>query len=416
MAYDPFAFTSEAQHLRAFVTVIVAGVDVTQKLDPHLVSVVVIDEVKSEADIELDDRDATLPLPPLGSPVQVAMGWMNGASEIVFNGYIADLEYAFGRKEGGRRMFIHCEGGNLMSQINSPMQNNWGEGAPPGQEIGNMVGLSSVLGEAAQHAGATLGRISPQFANIKRDYWSQNGVSFNHLGQSIAEEVGGMWGIRDGNQGHLVSLDDTQGSAVAQWGVNLIGLRVRPLYASGTWAGNNQQFFSAMMGQWNSLQQMLKLPMPFGGFSQQFQPPRPAPNDNDAAQQNGGGGSGYAGKGRVLINGNPSIKVPFDLTISGVRAGVDGAYTVVKVEHHYNRNGYVTWVDVLTKGTAGASTNVGTAWPLPHGIAGLPPATTEVPAARGPGVLALPGETFTSAAPDPGAALQQMLQVPLKHP
>ena len=65
----------QSQRFRAFVKVIVDGRDVTDRLDPYLVSVLVKDGGTWEAHIELDDRDARLDIPPFNAPLVVELGW-----------------------------------------------------------------------------------------------------------------------------------------------------------------------------------------------------------------------------------------------------------------------------------------------------------------------------------------------------
>ena len=69
----------QSSRLKAYCRVFIDGFEITDKLDPHLVSVRVIDGgPKSMIELEVDDRDGKLPLPKLGSLVTVTLGWQTG--------------------------------------------------------------------------------------------------------------------------------------------------------------------------------------------------------------------------------------------------------------------------------------------------------------------------------------------------
>src|SRR5262245_51952898 len=65
LAYDPFtpSIARETLRRKAYCVINVGGIDVTNRLDPHLLSVTVIlrADMYDEAHIEIDDRDGRLP-------------------------------------------------------------------------------------------------------------------------------------------------------------------------------------------------------------------------------------------------------------------------------------------------------------------------------------------------------------------
>jgi hypothetical protein len=86
--------------------------------------------------------------------------------------------------------------------------------------------------------------------------------------------------------------------------------------------------------------------------------PRPAPNQQVAQQQTQGAQqlTGYAGDGRILINGEPTARGGTgSVVVVGARPGVDGTYIIKTAEHVYSRQGYLTWLDVFVN--IGASSN-----------------------------------------------------------
>lgn len=91
--FDPFLGTpTQTNRLRAYCTIIVDGFNITNKLDPHLISVRVVDEGIGSAEIEIDDREGRLPIPLLGKSVQIQLGWTTESMKVVFTGTTNDVE------------------------------------------------------------------------------------------------------------------------------------------------------------------------------------------------------------------------------------------------------------------------------------------------------------------------------------
>ena len=132
---------------------LVHGQDISTRLHPYLISVQTIDNLEGgmdECHIELDDRNAELQIPPDGAELQVCLGWAGEGPRlfdsgrgsagfknipknllqmtpeqvkqeakfggpglvIVFDGWVVKVESGFGRRGGGRRMWIDGEGDN----------------------------------------------------------------------------------------------------------------------------------------------------------------------------------------------------------------------------------------------------------------------------------------------------------------
>lgn len=354
--YDShFVGPSQATRLKAAIQVIVAGKDVTNRLEPYLINVHVIDGVKGrECHIELDDRDHRLPLPPLGAQCIVMMGWTHELIVSVFNGYINDVEHGFGREQGGRRMWVHAYGADyITTNIKEPFTQSSGEGAPAGQQEGTKIPLSEPLNKAAKSAKATM-KIHPAFANIMRDSFMQMNASFIQYGEQIANEHGGYFRVVDGNVGELTRkgqrADGSNTPVIkAYWGDNLIGWRVHIYSGRTNWKGGKQAVYNVAKAAWTMLKKIGNAPKPFGGASN-FQMPGPAPNESVGNQHNDGSNetaeSAY-GEGRIVINGEPRAEANCHVALRGARPGVDGYWTALTVEHIYSRQGYVTWLDVV---------------------------------------------------------------------
>jgi uncharacterized protein len=365
---DPFGGSPvQSNRLRAYCKINIDGlsgsVDVTSRLQPFLLSVRVRNGIGGVSDytaeIELDDRDARLPIPPLGAHVTIDLGWISENAYQVFDGTVQDVEHGFARKQGGRRMWIQCSGENHMGAGKDPMQGHTGEGAQGGENEGSPIKILDALTKAAGNAGHSF-QIAPKFASLTRDYVSQNNESFYHFGNRIADEIGGFFRVVGGTRAMINAADEMADGAyptvIAQWGYNLISWKVHPMMARPAWSGSNQQFFDHLKGQWNTIAGQVGMKSPWGAVTSLFALPQPAANASNADQDNSGQADGIAagtGPGRIVINGEPRAKGGGYVQLSGARPGVDGLYHIDTAEHLYSREGYVTWLDVyiMTKGS-----------------------------------------------------------------
>jgi hypothetical protein len=360
----------QTNRLQAFCIVIVGGVDITDKLNPYLISVRVVDTKIPTAEIEIDDRDARLPIPPLRAPISVNLGWIAEGSYMNFEGEVVDIEYSDARGGGGRHMTVHCRASNnVANKAKEPGSDNLGDGAPPGENVGKLIGLDKWLGHATGTAGFTVDWGADALAKagkLLKDHHDRNNEGLYQLVEREAKGAGLTTQWLTGNKVKLLSLNDKQGSVIAQVGYNLISLRVRPYSASGSWSDSRQHWFDTKLGQWKRM----KSPITTGvsqfdaaiGAIAGFLLPKPAPDEASAQADRDGGSEqvGYGqGHGRICINGEPSAKFMCAVTVIGVRSGVDGSYTAWDaVEHIYSRQGYVTWLDVITDAKGATGSNV----------------------------------------------------------
>lgn len=389
---DPFhGDPVQTKRTKAYCVVEVAGVNVTSALEPFLISVHIVDGANEyQCEIELDDRDGRLPIPALNSPLSVSLGWTAESVIKVWTGLIQDVEHGFGRRQGGRRMWIKGNGGNFMGGVKSQAQDSHGDGAPPGQQEGPGVSLNSVLSSVAGASGLKA-VVHGELGSITRDHWSQNNESGMHFVQRLANELGATFRLRGGDSleftkpGEIPS-GGNAGTVICKWGVNLIGYRVRPMAARPSWGGSNQQFFDTKAGQWMSVAKQFGLPNPWALASSVFRLPNPAPNAGVADQHNGGAANqiSFGGDGTIIINGEPRAQMSSVAQIVGVRPGVDGEYLVKNAHHVYSRQGYTTRLHVgpNASGVGAGSISAGYIGVPSPGLGGVAPAT---PSAPGPG-------------------------------
>jgi phage protein D len=352
LAYDPFtpAIGRETLRRKAYCVINVAGIDVTNRLDPHLISVVVIlrADMYDEAHIEIDDRDGRLPIPPLYAPVEIALGWEHEGARIIFTGTISDIASSFGRKQGGRRLWVEATSVNPNSGVKEPAQFHLGEGAPPGQQEGQKIPFAQAANEIFGQAGLSV-RMSPRGMGVARDYWYAMNESPMHWGLRLARELGMHFRIV-GNEAIFTDMDESFGTLTAKWGEGLISWHIYPFAARGQWGESNTQVYDFAQATWQIIGKA------FGGrqapwsFAEALKTlPHPAPNASVADQDNEGQGENSdskRGSGHLVINGEPLAKPSMTVEVIGARPGVDGTYNIVEAEHDYSRRGYTTRLEV----------------------------------------------------------------------
>jgi phage protein D len=385
---------------------------VSARLSPYLISVQVIDSLSEmpQCNIELDDRNAELQIPPDGDPIYVALGWagegprlfeggrgktfehtaslglMAGEKEAawggpgmvpVFIGWVTSVESGFGRRGGGRRLWIEAKGNNDKSTTKELQRGHVGEGKQEdggggsqgggsgggaggsgggaGAGGGGQIPMQTALTQVFAKSGLSV-KLSPQMAKIKRDYWNWNDSPMN-LGRRLAEENGGFFTISNNiasmvGKGEFTNADGTPMPNVeAVWGVNLIGWRIKPYTSRPQYGGAAARHFDFMEAAWKTVEGKVGGSTPFGGagaIAHQIA----SVADSATAEQNNAGAAGDAssnrGHGWVLLNGEPNCKAGGMVTIVGARPGIDCTYLIEQAEHNYTRGvGYTTRCNVM---------------------------------------------------------------------
>lgn len=368
---------------RAFVQILIMNKDVTDSLDPHLISVnVVLKRMgQSTAAIELDDRDASLPIPPDQASVKIQMGWAGSGPQLplskhvervygvgipdkvlndkvaelpyqatgmqmVFMGTINSVESGFSRNGGGRRLWIECKGGSDKSDGKTPATMTVGEGQPNEGE-GQSLSLADFLSNVADSHGFSL--VVQGVDHIKRDFWSQHNESFFSLGERMAKEHGlnfQVWGRVAYLTAAGVQPDGTATPTIeATWGTNLISWRIKPYAGRAQWKSSSSRFFDSWNGLWKHVAMPILGSAPFTRSEAVASLPNAVPNAQVGEQTNEGVNAESTekrGTGWVIINGEPACIPMGTIKISGARPGVDGSYRIDEAEHNYTRGGGYT--------------------------------------------------------------------------
>ena len=360
---DPFIGTSEkTSRMRAFCRINVDGIDVTNKLSPHLISLRILLGIPSTScEIELDDRDAILPIPRVLSRVDVALGWQAERLIGVFSGVILDIEHGFGRKQGGRRMWVHADGANLLGKLKEPIQDSMGEGAPPGAKEGPLRSLSDWSQQFLKHAGIKA-NIDSAMGKFMQDHWSAANESPMHLLTSLADQYGFVHQFTEGDVVNMERPGQRGVSCAAVWRDNLIGWRVRPFAARSTFASSKSETYDAKQSAFNLFKQNFGNKAPWSQGTAAVGQQAAAATASAAGQANEGAQSAASGSlqgnGRIIINGEPLAQWNSYVSLRGARPGVDGLYLITTVEHVYARQGFITTLEVIPWAGAPSDQNI----------------------------------------------------------
>ena len=414
------SYTVPAEHQgprrHAAVQIIVNGLagkggeDVTSKLHPYLISVQVIDSLEGDNDqcnIELDDRNAELQLPPDHVTLQVAMGWSGSGPKVpnrgrtsapfanettggsvfsamteeyvrqfvkgempwggpgmsvVFSGNVSSVESGFGRRGGGRRVWIEGTSSNVLSKAKEVQHVNTGEGVPDDSAAGGAAGgaagaeipLLQHMQSLFKESGLSV-KLSPEMMKLKRPAWAAHQSPLDWAKQ-FAKDNGAYFKVANGvatmiKKGEAVNADgDPVPTIMAIWGINLIGWRIKPYTGRPQWGGGQARFFDIDSAEWQKAVIEIGGKTPFGGADAILRQAASVAGKREADQSNEGGSrdsTGRRGTGWVLVNGEPEVKAGFYVYIDKARPGVDGRYLITEVEHNYTRGvGYTTRMNV----------------------------------------------------------------------
>ena len=218
------------------------------------------------------------------------MRWGGPGMELLFNGWVSEVESGFGRRSGGRRVWITGTSGNVAGLAKEANNETSGEGQPEDKSAGGSEGggggaggggggaggggggggegkvpLNSFMQDTFQGSGINV-KLSPEMVKIKRDFWSLSNQSPMDFANSIAKEIGGVMKIA-GNVVTIIGSNEgvnadgmTMETVDAVWGVNLIGWRIKPYTGRPQWDKASSRHFNVMDAKW------LTQSMGIGGF------------------------------------------------------------------------------------------------------------------------------------------------------
>ncbi|RYC10185.1 phage late control D family protein [Ciceribacter ferrooxidans] len=319
---------------RAHFLVSVDGRAVTRNFLPILLSVSITKGTDQTADsvrFDLDDRGGTLRWPETGTPVHVELGREGGAIR-TFDGEVDTPSWALSRT-GGAVLSVSARSVSLRGKAKQPAEKHW-EKKP----------LSAILEEAGKEAGVTMS-VHGDFASVVPDWEAMDAESFISFGERLAREHGAIFRI-EGSRGVFVPY----GSSVSGAGLSTITVtRERLISASGFSPVTDRPRIKQKVETYYDLDEAKRLAERYAsgdsveaddqtGFSAA---------DKETAKRRAKAGSKKAnrdkGSGSVTIDGDATGQPGGKAILSGLRAGVDGTYTITSVTDELSRSsGYTT--------------------------------------------------------------------------
>ncbi|MFN3890184.1 MAG: phage late control D family protein [Beijerinckiaceae bacterium] len=310
--------------------VTVDGANMTDRWNPYLTSIEVSDKdgtASDTANLTFNDSDGQCILPRDGGGVVIELEGVK-----VFEGTVDEVR-STGARGQGRLLTVSCKGFDSRGKVKEPQEFHKDDAS-----------LQEFMDDAARRAGLKSVRIDPDFAQIRRDYWSADSESFIHLGERLARELGGTFKIR-GRTAVLVKRGEgasPAGSAMpivrGVWGDNLISWDIAPFVGRPRHTKARVRWFDRKAARWKEEDVQVDGQTPPAATSPKF-----TAGDKETAQRRAkakkseserDGGEGSA---RILLN--PTAQAEGTFVLVGARPGIDGAYRIAGVTHACDRSG-----------------------------------------------------------------------------
>jgi uncharacterized protein len=160
------------------------GKDITDKIKDRLLSLTVKDEAGSKSDtvdLEIDDRDHLVPLPPLDSKLTVSIGW---GDQLEYMGtYVVD---EISIKGNAKAVTVRGKASEIAPKYKDPITRSY-----------NKKKISEIVSEVAGRHGLGAA-VHPKFANRKIDHIDQSEESDSHFMTRLAKQHGAVAKVADG--------------------------------------------------------------------------------------------------------------------------------------------------------------------------------------------------------------------------
>lgn len=321
---------------RSIYLVTVNGRDITSTLAPilHSASVSLRSGAQGDtASIILDDTRGQIEMPSIGASISIALGWSDTGARVVFDGTVDETRSA-GSRASGRILTISAKGFDAAGAAKDRIRKHWDDAT-----------VRTILGDAASLAGIGSAQVDPQLAGITLAYWAMSDESFLHMGQRLAERIGGNFRIqRD------VAIMARRGAeyspgVVARFGDNLHGWDIAPILGRKLYGKVVAPFYDRDAARWD------KVDVETGLQSDAVLTISPPADDSDDAQRQAEAQAEAskrgAGGGAVTIEGSSDATPDGRCVVVGARPGIDGSYRVAGVLHSISRGaGFVTELEL----------------------------------------------------------------------
>ena len=314
--------------------VIADSTDITAAIKRGLLSLRVTDEAgvgSDKVEIKLDDRDGKIALPRTGAELDIALGYQE--TGLVRMGlYIVDEVSITSPPQS---MTIRAHAADMRQVLKAPRTKTWGE-----------VTLADVVNEIAAAHGLEP-KISSDMASIQLPYLTQTEESDLHLLTRLARNHGA---ITKPVHGKLLFVPKGQAKSVS-------GTLIEPVAIAGqqltSWEASfaDRDKYGSVQANFHNKQTAEKETIKIGGAEPVYTL-RHTYDSADQAKQNASAALERLKRGTGTLNislpGNTRLISEGKITLSGIRAGVDGEWIATRVEHVLDNSGYQCRLDAET--------------------------------------------------------------------
>ena len=323
---------------QAIFAVVVAGNDITLRIQDIVQSITVSDKAGTTADtatIVLDDSAGNLIFPSYSAPIEIFLGFRGTGISSVFIGTVDEVRQSGGR--GGQTITITAKGIDTSGKAKESQQ----------RHFDNMT-IEDMLKAAGAYAGVTDIRVDQDLATITRKYEHMDDESFVAFGERIAKEIGGTFKMRNGvavlakkNSARTPSGEPLP-PVFAVRGENLHTWDIAPYIGRPRYKRIIVRFYDARKAKHDKVVVDTEVEGSDAIAIGTFRAPNKetAKEKANALKAESERGSGV---GSVIIEGNANAQPEAICNIVSSREGIDGAYVIDGVDHKYSRGaGFVT--------------------------------------------------------------------------
>lgn len=317
--------------------VLIDGRDVTSILDPFLLELKVTRSAGQAADnldLTLADADGRIALPNKRSTVYVSV-----SGTAIFDGFVTDVTCDITKSEG-RRIKLSASSvdeGSKAKQRSLQHRDN-AKFSEVAAEFGKKAGLSVI----------TAGTIGDEY----RDYWIQQNESYISWAQRMAREMGATFKAQ-GKRAIFVARNEgisASGKPLttisATWGVNLLSASIKVISTKPKFSKVRVSYFDKDKGKRVDVDADVDdtdvdaiLRQHLSTATEKHAKSRAEALKKESQRQ--------SGDGTLEIIGNEFAEPEANISVSGIRSGVDGTYRIHSLDHRLSkRAGFVTTVQI----------------------------------------------------------------------
>ena len=327
---------------RAIYFISIDGQDVTSNFAPFLIRLQIRLTDGGESDtceISLDDSAGQLKLPRDDADIEVQLQWSDGGGAVVFKGKTDEPE-SQGSRGGGMVMNLTARATDMKDKAKEKKTKHIDDASfeDAAKELGKLAGLTVKVAAA----------LSPK----KRDYWAMQNQSFMSWGTRIASEIGATFKIRGKDAIFVPRNGDCSASGQrlptiqAVYGQNIIDWRIRPTQSRPRYNRSIVRWYDNKEAKWKQetvqiSDEMARVPLVETRKFADRQRAKDRAKSNAKEVERGKGG------GQITIDGEPTAVAQALCEVSGIRAGVDGAYRITAATNNFSRDtGWTTILDI----------------------------------------------------------------------